>query len=508
MESWPSMLAGLEPSRLSGRAFAGLAAILFAVVAVPVLACDMLPLVDYPNHLARMAILAKLPHAPALQQFYVAHWRPIPDLAMDLLVPPLLSFLPLDWAGKSFVLLAFLLLAGGTLALHRVLFARWSAWPCLAFLVLYDRPLLWGYLNFLFGLGLGFCALAASIALGARGALLRLVVGTLFAFAIYFAHLMAFGIYAVLWLGVAASPLPDRDEIAAWLERMATAVLPLLLPLIVMALTGAGGAGEIHFSRPWRKIDLLFSVFDLYSRPFDIVCFLALVTAIAWAYAQRSLALAPLMRLPLALLTLAYLVMPSQFLSASGLDRRMPLALALTLFGGSAWVATRPRLEQGLLLAAACMLLLRTGLVTSNWLASDRDYRAYAAALDGIEIGSRLAVAAPADAVNVVATPLLHLPALAAARRDAFVPTLFADPAQQPLAFTPEYRALAAASSPDLLWQSFFGGTSFPAARQALAAYDYIVFVGTGPFVVVDPTMTPVFRAPRFQLYRLKPRGG
>lgn len=502
------MLAGPEPSRLSGRAFAGLAAFLFAVVAAPILACDMLPLVDYPNHLARMAVLANLPHAPVLQQFYAAHWRPIPDLAMDVLVPPLLSFLPLEWAGKIFVLLTFLLLAGGTLALHRALFARWSPWPCLVFLVLYDRLLLWGYLNFLFGLGLAFCALAASIALAGRGMVLRLALGACFALAIYFSHLMAFGIYAVLWVGTAASPLPRRGEFAAWFERLAVAVLPLLLPLIVLALTGAGGAGEIHFSRLWRKIDLLFSVFDLYSRPFDVICFAALVTCLGWAFSQRWLALAPMMRLPLALLTAAYLAMPSQFLSGSGLDRRMPLALALALFGSSDWVAKRPRLERVLLAAALGMLVLRIGMVTSNWLASDRDYRSYLAAFDRIEIGSRLAVAAPADAVNVVATPLLHLPAMAAARRDAFVPTLFADPAQQPLAFTPEFRALAAATSADLLWRAFVSGNPPAAVRQTLAAYDYIVFVGTASFVMVDAALTPVFRAPRFQLYRLKPRGG
>ena len=110
------MVQSFDPARLSFRRFAALFAALFLLSLVPLTLTGVLPLVDYPNHLARMDILARLPQAPVLQSYYALAWRPIPDLAMDLLVPPLLRMVPLLLAGKLFVALTFFLLAAGPAA--------------------------------------------------------------------------------------------------------------------------------------------------------------------------------------------------------------------------------------------------------------------------------------------------------------------------------------------------------------------------------------------------------
>ncbi len=492
-----------DPSPLSPRAFALIFLAAFAGAAGPVMICGILPLVDYPNHLARMALLARLPHDPALAQYYAAAWHPIPNLAMDALVPPLLSLMPLADAGKAFVLLTFLLLAGGPALLHRALTGRWSAWPLLAFLFLYSRLLLWGILNYLFGLGLAFCALAFMVALARRGAALRIAAGLVAALAIYFAHLMAFGIYALVLLGIEATAKGRAP--GETLRRLAIAAAPLALPLAIMFMAGTG-AGPIAFSHPLRKLDLLFSVFDLYHRPFDIACFALLAVTIAVAYWRRRLSLAPALALPLALLTLAYIFMPTQIAGASGVDRRMPLALALVLCAGTSWIAPHKHLERLLLGAAAVMLILRLATVAVSWQASDREYRPLVAALESLPMGARLAVAAPPEAVNVQATPLLHLPTLAVSERDAFVPTLFAIPGQQPVALKPPWAALAAATSPVRLWQAYVEGAPplSLAESAALGRYDYVVFVGVKPFALADTSgLQSVFIAPRFKLYRL-----
>ena len=492
-----------DPSRLSPRAFALLFLVLFALATVPVMLCGILPLVDYPNHLARMALLARLPHDPTLARYYAAAWQPIPNLAMDAIVPPLLRVVPLADAGKAFVLLTFLLLAGGPALLHRALAGRWSAFPCLAFLFLYSRLLLWGLLNFLFGLGLALCALAGMAVLTRRGAALRIAAGSVAAVAIYFAHLMAFGIYALMLLGIETQTLLRAPGEST--RRLAVAALPLAVPLAIALLSRTGG-GAIEFSAPLRKFDLLFSVFDLYHRPFDIACFALLVITVAVGFWRRWLALVPSLALPLALLTLAYLVMPTEVAGASGVDRRMPLALALTLCAGISWAAPGKRFERPLLLAAAAMFVLRLATVAVSWHASDREYRPLVASLDALPLGASLAVAAPPDAVNVQPSPLLHLPTLAAALRDAFVPTLFALPGQQPLALRPPYAALAAATSSLRLWQAYVGGgPPLDLAESAtLGRYDFVVFVGVKPFVLPDSTgLQPVFAAPRWKLYRL-----
>ena len=489
--------------RLSPGTFALLFAAFFVLSAGPVLMSDILPLVDYPNHLARMAILARLPHDPVLAQYYAAAWRPIPDLAMDALVPPLLGLMPLAAAGKAFVLVTFLLLAAGPSLLHRALAGRWSAWPLLAFLFLYGRLLLWGLLNYLFGLGLAFCALALMAALARRNAALRIAIGGIAAFAIYFAHLMAFGIYAVTLIGIEASS--RRRAPVGTERRLVVAAAPLLLPVAFMLASGIGG-GAIEFSHPLRKFDLLFSVFDLYHRPFDIACFALLVAALAIAYAWRWLALAPGMGIALVLLSAAYIAMPTEIAGASGVDRRMPLALALAFCAGTSWATQRRKLERFLLGAAALMFVLRLASVGVSWQASEREYRPILAALDQLPTGARLAVAAPPEAVNVQATPLLHLPALAAADRDAFVPTLFAIPGQQPIALKPPWAALAAATSSLRLWQVYVEGAK-PLDLQEMAVlgrYDFIAFAGVAPFSLADSAgLQPVFAAPRFKLYRV-----
>lgn len=505
------MFRGSPWSHWPFRRFALLFAALLVLSSLPLLTTGLLPLVDYPNHLARMQLLARLSAVPVLQQYYTLAWAPIPDLAMDLLVPPLLHFVPLLVAGKLFVLVTFFLLAGGPAALHRVLFGRWSAWPCLAFLLLYGRLLLWGMLNYLFGLGLALFALAAWLALADRPPALRLALGLVFAGALYLAHLMAFGVYAVLLVGYTAGTLwRRRPAPGRALAAMALALVPLCVPLAVMLLAGGGmTAGVVRFSAPWRKLDLLFSVFDLYHRGFDVAGFVLVVVAGGLAYWRRWLVLAPAMAWPLALLVLAYLVMPTQLMTASGVDRRLPLAIFLVLFGASRWIAPKPGLERLYLGGAGLLLLLRLMTVAIGWQASGREYRALMAGLDAVPLGSRLAVAYPAAAVNVTATPLMHFPVLAAARREAFVPTLFAYPGQQPVAFRPRFRALAAALPADRLWAAFVRGAPplDGAERKALAAYDYIAFSGVAPFTLANPRgLAPAFLSPRFQIYRLARR--
>jgi hypothetical protein len=151
------------------------------------------------------------------------------------------------------------------------------------------------------------------------------------------------------------------------------------------------------------------------------------------------------------------------------------------------------------------MFAVRLATVALSWQASDREYRPILAALAALPQGARIAVAAPPEATNVSATPLVHLPVLAAALDGAFVPTLFAYRGQQPIAFAPAVRDLAARTSPDQLWAAFVGGAALdPAQRDLLSRYDYVAFAGLRPFTLASSAgLTPVYVAPRFQLYRV-----
>ena len=67
------------------------AAILATGLSAPFLVTEIPPVLDYPNHLARAYLLAFGPSDPVLSHIYVPQWAIIPNLALDLLLPPLLQ---------------------------------------------------------------------------------------------------------------------------------------------------------------------------------------------------------------------------------------------------------------------------------------------------------------------------------------------------------------------------------------------------------------------------------
>src|SRR5580658_873254 len=138
----PVILRRPRSGRLEGRTIVFAAFIvLLAIVAVPLFSTVLPPLVDYPNHLARLHLIAEGGNA-----FYAVRWAPLPDLAADLIVPVLARVMPLELAGKLFLLLISALIAGGVVWLNRVATGRWRLWPLLGFLLLYNRILLWGFI--------------------------------------------------------------------------------------------------------------------------------------------------------------------------------------------------------------------------------------------------------------------------------------------------------------------------------------------------------------------------
>ena len=124
-------------------------------------------------------------------------------------------------------------------------------------------------------------------------------------------------------------------------------------------------------------------------------------------------------------------------------------------------------------------------VVATVWAGSDRAYAPLARALTALPPGSKLAVGYPPGAVNVSSQhpPTVHLAGLAVIGADAFVPTLFAYPGQQPLSLRPRYAALAAAASPDDFWAVLVEGRPDDGrVARALAQYDFILLAGGGPF--------------------------
>jgi hypothetical protein len=479
--------------------------VLLVVACVPLFSTVLPPLVDYPNHLARLHLLAEGGNA-----FYAVRWAPLPDLAADLLVPPLIRLgVPLPFAGKAFVVLSFALISGGTVWLNRTATGRWRWWPLLAFLLLYNRSFLWGFINYLFGLGLALCGLALWLTLERRPRT-RLLLSLPMALGCFLSHLAAFGIYALSIAGVELVPVASLVRQRRYREaaaRTALAAPQFIAPaLLFLFWQPAGTGGAVGFGAIWRKADLLFSVFDNYSRPFDIVCFVLFAGSLAVLAWQRRLALSPRLGVALAILFAAYLILPTRIFTGYGADHRLPPALFLLLIA-----SVKPSLPRraGLLLAVAAgaMFAARMAVVDAVWARADGLYTSDIAALDQLPLGARLMAGAPANEVNAGGVPQLHVAALAAARREAFVPTVFAHPAQQPMALRPPFDAAAAAAPPGAVWGAFVTGdtASWHAVQAGLAVYDYLALASRAGFDAPPrPCLRPLPSPPNFRLFALE----
>jgi hypothetical protein len=199
-----------------------------------------------------------------------------------------------------------------------------------------------------------------------------------------------------------------------------------------------------------------------------------------------------------------YLLLPSQISGGSGGDRRLPTALFLLLIAASAPRFPSRRIAAAIGAAAVALLIIRMAAIEHVWRAADRVYTADLAGIDLLPRGARLAVAQPEGLFHVTRIPEVHLATLAIARRDAFVPTLFAIPAQQPVMLKPAFAALAAAAQPQRLWAALVaGGMAEPTRLPVpLGDFDFVAFTDERPIHVPENScLAPFFVQPTFQIF-------
>jgi hypothetical protein len=478
-------------------------ALLLTLSAVPVFSTVLPPLLDYPNHLARMHLLAEGGDA-----FYSVRWAALPNLAEDLIVPPLARVMPLEVAAKLFLVMIFFLMAGGGIWLNRVATGGWRLWPLLGFLFLYNRMFLWGFLNYLFGIGIALVGIASWLALETRRWWLRVPLSSFVALACFFSHIAAFGFYALVIIGVEFLPAVGELRACQWpaLGRRIAIGLPQFVAPSALWLAVRQDAliGTVSYAAVWRKADLLFTVFDNYNRAFDVVCFALFLAIIGWLLWTRRLGLTPRLAAAAGIVFAVYLLLPSQIYGGSGADHRLPTGFFLLVVAASAPRFPSPRVGAAVGFAAALVLVVRLGMIERVWRAADRVYSADLVGIDALPRGSKLAIAHPADLFHVVPLPEVHLPVLAISRREIFVPTLFAIEGQQPVALKPGFAALADAAQPERLWAILMAArTADPAPLpMILGQFDFVTFIDKRP-IRLPPhrCLAPVFLQPTFQIY-------
>jgi hypothetical protein len=494
----------LEARASSARVLiAGL--LVLALYSVPLFSTMVPPLFDYPNHLARFAILAT-----GGNEFYDVRWAPLPNLAGDLIVPLLARMMPIELAGKLFLVMIFALILGAAAWLNRVVGGRWRLWPLLAAAFLYNLQLRWGFLNYLFGLGIALCGSALWLALEDARFWLRLAASSFVALLCFFSHISAFGIYTLIVAGVELQPLIAECRAGKWRalrHRIGIAAAQFVIPIAIALMSWRPGiGGKIVYWEFSYKITWLFGIFYNYIPVVDFASFFLMLALFGGLAARRRLNFAPRMVPAILLIFAAYLIIPTEMLSAWATDQRIIVAFFFLLVAAAAPNFPNRRIAWGVGAAALVIMLGRLGIVEAYWLEANRVYAADLAAIDALPLGSKLAVAHPKNALNAAGFPEVHLPALASVRRAAFVPTLFTFTGQQPIALRPPYDRLAAAADRHELWAAFMSSDDAERghALAALAEYDAIVFVNHEPFELPsEECLRPLLLRPTFQIFTL-----
>lgn len=517
-----SAATALRPeARLLGGARIWYAAIvgLCCVLLAPLLVVDVPPLLDYPNHLARIFVLASLPDDTVLGRFYQPHWTITPNLALDLIGPPLMRILPVHVAGRLLIAAAMLLPVLGTIAYNVALgddrlvvtrlanpdFARRGVtprwWSLAVGLIAYNSCLLYGFLNFSISLGLALLLAATWLRWREARPSRALAFAMIGALALFACHLMGLVFFGLLIGGAELFRIWHERTVAMTLRRGAALAAVFAAPgglYLASALQGLGG--DADFMPVGEKLMQLLTTFVNYSWPLDMATAAVAIAVPVMAVILRWGRVPGPAAFAIGLLAVVFLAAPYTWKGTYYLDTRFATMLGFMLFAG--FVPTRPPFGVRAVVVAALVVLFvaRMGLLTVAWAAHAADLDDLRAVLEPVRPGQAVYVAesakteAPAYWAANPRWRLLsngartdeHLGGLVVIEHRAYWPFMFDVPSQQPIQTRQPYHDLAA----------HVGG--LPDRTQAAAAsmdgFDYVLLLGADA--------VPPLPAERFRVLR------
>jgi hypothetical protein len=434
--------------KFSDRARVLIYVALGAATLSPLLWASVPPLVDYPNHLARMWILVHRTEIPQLARDYVVHWRILPDLAMDFVVPALSMAMPVELAGRVFIALTMLGLIAGTATLHRVLHGRFSVWPVWSVLFIYNAVLFWGFLGCLFAIAVYLFTFSGWIATREWRMVPRILLFSAAGALLFLLHLFAFGLYGLsvssyeLGCRLAGRRLPLKS--LAWCAVISLQFVPGLV-LWYMSLGDVASAYTTYGGLA-NKVYALFAPVDFgfSAAPLDRGIWLGVSVFLLLAARRAALTLVPVMRLPLAAMLVAAVLMPYYANGSALADIRLPVTLPFVILASTQFAVSQKGLARLLGGTGLVFFGLRIWTVSESWKDYDSWFNEFRAASAVIAPGARLLIVqakipqdnaiaghqrrlpgVPAALATLQPAVFWHMGALAVIDRSAFFPYLF-----------------------------------------------------------------------------------
>lgn len=428
--------------------------LLAVLLLVPLWSHEYPGMTDYPNHLARAQIIIDEQLYGTAHPYYVLRHVLIGNLGLDTLVPLLVhGGMDTNAALKSFAGLALLLPVAGVIALARVLQGGTPWLALLAFPLAHSRYYAWGFLNYFFALGMALLVFALWLRLRERRPRLAAPVLALLGALVMCAHLMGFGVLALLvlsreaWLLWRARPHPRWHASLPALAALAACML-----FYLMAFERGLGLDMSWYDTAAGKLRNLASPFMAYAVLPGLAVTALVVGLVLWLWRSRRLHLQPGWWAPVGLFVLVFLVMPSVIMNSHYAGSRLLIVAAL-VFVAHAGLRIDKRGQAAVMLVALAATSIRVAEVDAHWAATSARTAQLRQALHAVPQRAKLAtVMVVGPGGHTALHPLRHVASFAVIDRQAFIANFFGFPFNgESVAFRPEAAAITALVNKDQL---------------------------------------------------------
>ena len=469
---------------LAARNFAWWFLALFAVTQFPLYWVQYPDITDFPNHLARIHTLMHLSQSGTLQRYYELRDMQIgTNLAMEIIVPGLASWMSLALALKVFASLSTLLLTTGAVMVGRAITGRFSYLLLGVLLFANNAMFQLGLLNYLFGVGVAFWLLSAWIITGKQAGVRRSIAFSAGCVVVYLCHLSALGIYVIGVIGYELS-LARSWGLSAW-RSLFLALIQFVLAAMLHVLVSSNSAGSyIPAPSPYTGVgmSIVYKIVLVFLAPGvgvsgyplgQIAIGLPLVLVLYFSFREGVLRLVTTARWMAGLLAIAIALLPPSGFGSNLVDIRLIPAFCLLAWCGLE-ATERSRWAPGAALAViASAVFLISFETTYEWEMRDGEYGRVRSALGQVPEGSRIATVTLDQGETTALSISPHAGAWSVIDGSAFLSSFYIWPFQPFwIAYREPYASLAELARTD-------DPAAAPPAFETLKnQYDYVLVFG------------------------------
>lgn len=445
-------------SRLYIAFFVLTAALLVVAIRIP-------PILDFPNHFARIFLLSGGIEQPFFHDIYTLDWsRARTNIGIDLLAYWIGPLIGPELLARSFLFLAIVLPPLGAIALNRQIFGGGHPFHVAILFLAWSTTLIGGFVNFQIGLGLALLSALVDLQIGQHRLILLSLWRITACLVLTLDHIFAAGFYLVLSAGLELPAqfrdFADRRALIATVARIALAGMAGLAPIAVLVLSASGLPGDeagiaLAWNTPLLTLSNFLSAITSYFTPMDVVLFIPIIVIIVEARSRGQIRFHAGLLVSVAFLLILSMVAPRHAMGTGWISWRFPI---MTLLAGAAAICPFPGAEgavsKWLVIGSSAAVFLRTIAIAVLWWQGGQDVSAVQRVLAVLPQNRNLLPVANHPQQRTDWThasryffwnedTIRHLPALATPDAGAFVPTLFTAVGKQPLMVTGHFREIS-----------------------------------------------------------------